>query len=211
MQIEVLASIFTIVEGEFKVLLSRKKTEPYKGYWMLPSSIVTKESRLEETINKFVSTNYNLKNLKYEQNHTFDSIDKNKKQRTIGVSYISIVDSRIVETINLDETSAWFGVDILPKMAYYHGDVIENSVQLLKEKIIQSITLKKIFPSDFTLPEISRMYEQVLGYKFDKRNFRKKFMAADLVEETGEKTVNTNGRPAKLYRFKEDIDNKLLF
>ena len=211
MQIEVLVAIFTIVDGEFKVLMSRKKAEPYKGYWMLPSSIATKEDRLEDTIDKFVEDKYCLKNLEYEHNYTFDELARNPKKRTIGVSYITIVDSRIVAEIELDESSCWFNVDVLPKMAYDHENIMNKANQILKEKIIQSSTLKKIFPSDFTLPEIGKMYEQVLGYGFDKRNFRKKFMKADLVEETGDKTVSTNGRPAKLYRFKEKIENKLLF
>ena len=36
--LETLISVFTIDKGSFKVLLLRKKTEPYKGYWILPGN-----------------------------------------------------------------------------------------------------------------------------------------------------------------------------
>ena len=54
MQIEALASILTIIDGEFKILLMRKKTEPYKGYWVLPCEIVGKDMTLEEKVVKML-------------------------------------------------------------------------------------------------------------------------------------------------------------
>ena len=50
-----------------------------------------------------------------------------------------------------------------------------------------------------------------MNCELDRRNFRKKFIKADLIEETGDKVTGMNGRPAILYRFKEDIEDKLLF
>ena len=60
------------------------------------------------------------------------------------------------------------------------------------------------------MPELQIVYEQILGKKLDRRNFRKKMLYYDLLEETGDKTANKMGRPAKLYRFK-DFDKKQLF
>ncbi len=214
MNIEALASIFTIVDGKFKVLMFRKKTEPYKGYWMLPNAMVEKDKTLEETVEECVSSKVGLTALDYEQCDTFSAINRNPYKRVIGVSFISIIDFRAVElhqTYDDIENVDWFEIDNLPKVGYDHAQVIESAIETLKMKIRHSLTLKKIFPSDFTLPEIQKMYEQVLGHDLDRRNFRKKFVKADLIEETGDKSPGTNGRPAKLYRFKEEIENKLLF
>ena len=82
---------------------------------------------------------------------------------------------------------------------------------LLKRKIVNINILKILFPSDFTLPEIQKVYEQILGKTFDRRNFRKKFIALDLLEDTNEKNIGFNGRPAKLYRFKDNIKQVDLF
>ena len=214
MNIEALASIFTIVDGKFKVLMFRRKKEPYKGYWVLPNAMVEKGQTLEDTIEECVASKVGLTSLDYEQCAAFSAIDRNPYKRVIGVSFISIIDFRAVElhqTSDDIENVDWFEIDNLPKVGYDHAEIIERAVEILKTKIRHGVTLKKIFPSDFTLPEIQKMYEQVLGRELDRRNFRKKFANAGLIEETGDKATGSNGRPAKLYRFKEEIEDKLLF
>ena len=67
--------------------------------------------------------------------------------------------------------------------------------------------MKVLYPSDFTLPEIQKLYEQILGKELDRRNFRKKLLNLDLIEPTGDKNIGFNGRPAILYKFKDDIDD----
>ena len=42
-----------------------------------------------------------------------------------------------------------------------------------------------------------------LGGKLDKRNFRRKILGAEVIEDIGEYRTG-EGRPAKLYRFRDD-------
>ena len=65
--LEALGNIFTIENGMFKILLVRKKKEPYKGYWILPSGIVTKEMTIEETIDNIIEEQVGLSDLSFEQ------------------------------------------------------------------------------------------------------------------------------------------------
>lgn len=211
--LEVLANIFTIENGEFKILLVRKKREPYKGYWILPGGIVTKDKTLEETIEDNVTNQAGLSNLVYEQCSVFSELDRVPNKRVVGVSLISIVDEIKVK-LHQEKTSyeiSWFSIDKLPKIGYDHSRVIDSAIAQLKGKLNQSRTLQQIFPSDFTLPEIQKVYEQILTKELDRRNFRKKFLKLDLIEETGDKASSVTGRPAKLYRFKQDIENVILF
>ena len=71
--------------------------------------------------------------------------------------------------------------------------------------------LKILFPSDFTIPEIQKIYEFVLDKELDRRNFRKKLLALDYIEDTLDVNEGQMGRPAKLYRFKDEIVEKNLF
>lgn len=211
--LEVLANIFTIENGEFKILLVRKKREPYKGYWILPGGIVRKDKTLEETIEDSVNNQAGLSNLVYEQCSVFSELDRVPNKRVVGVSLISIVDEIKVK-LHQEKTSyeiSWFSIDKLPKIGYDHSRVIDSAIAQLKGKLNQSRTLQQIFPSDFTLPEIQKVYEQILTKELDRRNFQKKFLKLDLIEETGDKAPSVTGRPAKLYRFKQDIENVILF
>lgn len=212
-EIETLSPIFTIEDGVFKILLIRKKNEPYKGYWILPGGIVNDDKTINEAIAESVLEQAGIDNLNFEQSYVFSDLDRVPNKRVIAVSLISIVDEFKIKShqVSTNYEVAWFPIDQLPKIGYDHSNVIEVAVSQLKIKLNQSKTLQQIFPSDFTLPEIQKIYEQVSAKELDRRNFRKKFLKLDLIEETGYKAPSVTGRPAKLYRFKQDIDNVILF
>lgn len=212
--LETLINIFTVDKGKLKILLTRKKDEPYKGYWILPADILSNEKTLEETIDNILNQTIGTSNIYIEQNHTFSNINRNPSDRVIATSYIGLVDSKTMEIKrNIQENldSSWFTIDEIPKMAYDHKEIIEKARELLKTKLINSNILKILFPSDFTLPELQSIYESIMNTKLDRRNFRKKFINLNLIEETGYNNIGGSGRPAKLYRFKENIKEINLF
>lgn len=211
---ETLISIFSVFDGELKVLLLRKKTEPYKGYWILPGNLLRCDETIENNITDAVYDLTGLTNVYIEQTYSFSALDRNPDYRLIAISHIGLVDSTTVE-IKREERenveSEWFKITDLPKLAFDHEMILNKNIKYLYSKIINSNILKILFPSDFTLPELQKVYEQVLDKPLDRRNFRKKFIALDLVEDTLEKNTGFNGRPAKLYRFKDDIKERKLF
>lgn len=211
---ETLISIFSVFDGELKVLLLRKKTEPYKGYWILPGNLLRCDETIENNITDAVYDLTGLTNVYIEQTYSFSALDRNPDYRLIAISHIGLVDSTTVE-IKREERenveSEWFKITDLPKLAFDHEIILNKNIKYLYSKIINSNILKILFPSDFTLPELQKVYEQVLDKPLDRRNFRKKFIALDLVEDTLEKNTGFNGRPAKLYRFKDDIKERNLF
>ena len=82
---------------------------------------------------------------------------------------------------------------------------------IIQDILIKSTLIKQIFPKTFRISELQDIYEQLLNEKFDRRNFRKKIVKLNIIEETGEIDELTNGRPAKLYKFKENIEELNLF
>ena len=112
-----------------------------------------------------------------------------------------------IEDIELE----WFDINSVPKTAYDYEIIIHELYQYFKSRIINSSILRILFPSDFTLPELQKIYEQVLDKKLDRRNFRKKLMNLGYIDDTGDINEGFTGRPAKLYRFKEEIEEKNLF
>lgn len=213
--IESLMCLFTAEDGVVKVLLTRKKNDPYKGYWCLPNETVSVDETIEENVTRFMEEQFQYKNFYIEQNGTFSALSRDPENRIIGVSYIGLIDSVRAfilhpEIEEIDEVS-WFPIRELPKIGYDHEEIIMKALQNLKKELSNTEVLKNLFPGDFTLPEIQRVYEQVLGIRLDRRNFRKKFLSFHVIEETGEKTEGHNGRPAALYHFKEVTENKNLF
>lgn len=212
--IETLISIFTIDKGEVKTLLIRKKDEPYKGYWILPGGILAGNETIETNISNNVFEKCGIYNLYIEQDHIFSDLHRNPEKRVIACSFIGLIDSISIK-IKKEERphieSAWFSLNAIPKMGYDHEQVIEHAIDTLRKKIVNTNILKSLFPSDFTLPELQSVYESILNRPLDRRNFRKKFINLGLIEDTGYKNEGYNGRPAKLYRFKENIKERDLF
>ena len=212
--VEILTSIFTVKNGEVKVLLLKKQSDPYKGYWIIPSDFLSTTETIEERIDNTIYDKIGLNGVETENCGIYSDINRDQSARIVGISYMGIASTDLVEfkIEQRDEyISDWFNIDNIPKMGYDHEFIIKDTIEYLKKRLLDSKTLKKLFPSDFTLPELQRIYEQILGYELDRRNFRKKFINLDLIEETGDKTSGGNGRPAKLYRFNDDIDAKKLF
>lgn len=209
---ETLISIFTVDKGKVKVLLSRKNTEPYKGYWTLIGKKLKIDETLEDNVSDVVIDETGLSNLYIEQVHTFSNLDRNYQTRTLSTSFIGLVDSKTVELKqDKKEDFHWFAIEDIPKMGYDHEEILQYAISYLKKKIVNSNVLKILYPSDFTLPELQKVYEQILDMNIDRRNFRKKFITMGLIEDTGYKNEGYTGRPAKLYRFQEELKETVLF
>lgn len=212
--LETLINIFTVEKGNLKVLLIRKQSDPYKGYWVLPNNIVNNSETVDENVKSVVEDKLRLTDLYIEQNHVFSNLDRDPDDRIVGISYVGLID---YVSANLKMESipgvefAWFNISDIPKMGYDHEKIVKDSIVYLRKILVNSKILKKLFPSDFTLPEIQKVYEQILGRELDRRNFRKKFINLGLVVDTGYKNEGNNGRPGKLYRFSDEIKERDLF
>ncbi len=211
-KVENLLLIYSADEGTLKVLLEKNEDEPYKGYWIIPGDILGEDVTQKDFSCKLFEDITSLKNDEFIQGGVFSDIDRNPYERVIAIVSIMITDKSVAD-LNKKENYSWFDIDELPKLAYDHKNIIENVTNEIKDKIIGNYSniLIKFFPSDFTLPEFQKFYENVLGKNIDRRNFRKKIMTQNLVIDTGEKTTSGTGRPGTLYRFNvENLKGKRL-
>ena len=212
--VETLIGIFTVDKGKIKILMMRKKTDPYKGYWILPGEMLSKNETLEDNITDVVCDKLGLPTMYIEQCHTFSNLNRHLDNRVLATAFIGLIDNITLvlkkqerEDIELE----WFDINSIPKTGYDHDKIINKLVEYLKKRIINSNILKILFPSDFTLPELQKVYEQILNVNIDRRNFRKKLINLGYVIDTGDVNEGFMGRPAKLYRFNDDLESRDLF
>ena len=211
-ELEVLINLFTIdKDGILKILLIRRDMDPYRGYWMLPTSLLLSNETIEECANEALYDWVGLKDVHLEQCNVYSNLNRIPVERVIGNSLVGIVDIQTFEwkRKKRNDELVWFPVNEIPKVVYDHFEAIEDAVKYIRKRLKNINYLKNLFPSDFSLPELQLLYEQVLGHSLDRRNFRKKIMNMDVLDDTGDKNELTNGRPAKLYKFKSDVSDDL--
>lgn len=207
-KVEVLDNIFMVDKGNIKILLLKKETEPYKGYWSLPRGILLSNETILEAALDISYRLTGIKNIIFDENSVFSDMDRFPDERILGVSCIGLTDS-VTVSLKQEETILeydWFNIKNLPKMIYDHSNIASKAISSLKMILDDFKMLKRLFPSDFTLPELQKVYEQILDTELDRRNFRKKMMALDVLEPTGDNNMGESGRPAKLYRFKDGFE-----
>ena len=88
-------------------------------------------------------------------------------------------------------------------MAFDHADILNYALTRLRYKLEYTAVGFQLLPEKFTLRELQAAYEIILGSKLDKGNFRSKLRKTNVVEMV-DGYRDTGGRPARLYRFRED-------
>lgn len=212
-QIEVIVSLFTLNKGKLNVLLFRKDNDPFKGYWMLPSNLLMTSETIFECASDTLKEMAGITNLTFKQCNIFSDIDRLPNDRILANSLIAIIDNQTLKGVKYNKyyECAWFPIDEIPKMVYDHGMILEGTIKFLQKDLLNVETLRKLFPSDFTMPELQNVFEHILDKKLDRRNFSKKILNLNILEATGDKNNTKNGRPARLYRFISDRENMVLF
>ena len=203
--IHVVCTLFTVKAGEVKVLLVQRSNKPYTGKWMLPSGAVYNNEDCETAIKREMLEKTGITGIYVEQFHTFSDPKRSPLMRMIAVGYIGIVNSenlKIKKKTEKTQDSEWFNLrDIPTDLAYDHREILLEAIETIKHKIMRSTIVESLLPKYFTLPELQKVYETILGRQFDRRNFRKKFLGLNLIENTGLTQDVKGHRPANLYKF----------
>ena len=97
----------------------------------------------------------------------------------------------------------------LPKLMHpMLGDqslVLARAIGELRRAIKCRPVVFELMHDEFTLFELQKTVEAILGPHLHKQNFRRLVEGCGLVEPTGALRLRTGGRPAQLYRFRRDV------
>ena len=86
-----------------------------------------------------------------------------------------------------------------------HRRILATAIARLRAKIKYHPVVFELLPDTFTLLQLQRCVEALAGRQVHKPNFRRLIEQQELVEETGETSQDTGGRPAKLFRFRRAV------
>ncbi len=197
--------VFTIDDGMLKVLLIRRKRQPFQHMWAIPGGFIRTGETLEEAAERRLHEETSVKDIYLEQLYSFGSPNRDPRARVITVAYYALIRADLLhlEAKANAEDVRWFDVTTLPELGFDHSDIVNLAWDRLKEQLKDSNISFQLLSEKFTLTELQRVYELILEKKLDKRNFRKKILSSGIVIETEETKMDGYHRPAQLYAFKE--------
>lgn len=195
--------VFGQDEEDLKVLLIRRGVEPYAGRWALPGGFVRMEESLDAAARRELEEEAGIRPGHMEQLYTFGDPGRDPRGRVVTVAYFALVklSDHTLHAATDAREAAWFSVWDSPKLAFDHADILATALQRLKGKVRYQPIGFELLPPKFTLTQLQRLYEIILERPLDKRNFRKKILAMDLLEELDEVEQDVSHRAARLYRF----------
>lgn len=196
--------MLTVEEDELRVLLIRRAKEPFKGCRALPGGFVDIDEDLETCALRELREETGITGVYLEQLYTFGKPDRDPRERVISVAYYALAPMTRLQVRAASDAAAadWFSVNDLPELAFDHRQIIKLAHRRLASKLHYSTIALQLMPDRFTLGELQKVYEIILGEILDKRNFRKRVLAYDCLVDTGEKRRDGKHRPARLYTLK---------
>jgi 8-oxo-dGTP diphosphatase len=195
--------VFGLDDEDLKVLLIRRDLPPFEDKWALPGGFVRLDETLDEAARRELQEETSLERVFLEQLYTFGGIDRDPRERVITVAYYALVrlsDHRVQAATDARD-AVWFAMDDLPPLAFDHDQILEAAHQRLQGKVRYQPIGFELLPPKFTLTQLQKLYEIVLGRVLDKRNFRKKIQGMGILEELDEVEKDVAHRAARLYRF----------
>jgi hypothetical protein len=209
--------IFGFSAGQLKVLLVK-----WRGtvYWSLPGGLVRQTESLEDAATRILTQRTGLENIFLRQFYTFGDIPRYDKQvvsdrlsalipvsmwydRAISVGYYALVDfAKVHPTADeLSDSCDWKDLDEVPELLFDHSVILKTALDYLRKAIVYQPVGLNLLPDKFTMPEMMRLYEAILGRKIDPRNFQKKILKSGVVTKCDEVRKGTAHRSPYLYSF----------
>lgn len=200
LEIDIRVVAFSLRNKHLSVLLSACSDAVFSEKWELPGCEVQEDEALEKTASRCLSSTVGKGEFYLEQLYTYGDLDRHPEKRRISVVYYALIPAHIPAK---GQCPQWFEMNALPALAADHASIVEYALRRLQYKLEYSAVGFELLPENFTLSELQHTYELILGETLDKRNFRRRILAAGIIEPIAERKMG-EGRPAQMYRYRPD-------
>lgn len=216
--------IFGFDQNELKVLLVKMK---YRKMWILPGGYIHRDEDLDDAVVRILKERAGVNAVSYleefavfgKKNRSedyFEDFDETlfNKQRFITIGYYALYNpSKINLAIDeFSESCEWIYLSQLPEieMAMDHKEIVEKALLALREKISIKPIGYNLLPEKFTLSELQKLYEAILGKELNRGNFYRKIKNLGILRKLDEQRRGGAHKAPDLYSFDEENYNKAL-
>lgn len=194
--------------------------------WNLPGGVLFQHESLDEAAHRVLEARTGLTGIFMRQFHAFGDAERNAdpavqgvfaqmgvperirqllSARIVAVGYYALVDYSKVNAVPdfpADECH-WMDVREVPKLAFDHNNIVDHALQKLRKRLDDEPVGMNLLPEEFTMPELQRLHEAILGRHLDRANFQKQMLASGLLERVGKRQTGAAHKAPFLYRFRK--------
>jgi 8-oxo-dGTP diphosphatase len=211
-------ALVAVADGSIRTLLLQRSEPPQRGRWALPGTFVGMDEPIEAAAARALKDKAGIEGVYLEQLYTFGAPMRDPRTRVISIAHYALLDrarlsepeSGVIASLRV----TWEGevggpVEAVDDMgnplvlAFDHASILGMVVKRLRGKIDYTDVGFELLPPRFTLAELQRVHEVILGRSLNKDSFRRKMVASGMIEATGDFEEAKQHRPAELYRFKK--------
>lgn len=214
--------IFGAHAGALTVLLLRSTGT---DRWSLPGGYVRRDEAVDAAAARMVRERTGLEGAVLRQFHAFGATDRGEAAlapmlralgveppashwalgRVVSVGYVALVDAGRAQAAPdaFSPEARWWDAAARPPLILDHDEMVERALRVLRAQLDTLPLGATLLPGTFTMPELQRLYETVLGRPLDRRNFHRRVLELGLVERLpgpGQRASHV-GRPGHRYRW----------
>ena len=197
--------IFGYDDKKLKVLLIKSDLKEFEGLYSLLGDLVRPDEDMEDAPYRVLQNRTGLQDVYLEQVQTFGNLGRHPSGRVITTAYYSLVNIKSHKLQLTANELHWHNVDEIYKLAFDHKLILDSCLQRLREKILEHPVIFNLLPEKFSLRELQDLYEAILGFELDRRNFRKRITIKNWLVDLNEMEEDVPHRPGKLYKLKSQL------
>ncbi|MEN4760375.1 MULTISPECIES: NUDIX domain-containing protein [unclassified Chryseobacterium] len=215
--------IFGFDQNELKVLLLKMN---YRKQWFLPGGYVRKDEDLDDAVVRILKDRAGITEVYLEEFAVFGKKNRSEfyfedfdetlfhKQRFVTIGYYALYNPDRFNLIadEFSESCEWIYLSELPniELAMDHREIIEKALLTLREKISHKPIGFNLLPEKFTLSELQKLYEVILGKELNRGNFYRKIKNLGILKKLDERRTGGAHKAPDLYSFDEENYAKAL-
>ena len=175
--------VFGFDGHDLKILLIERGIEPYKGAWAFPGGFLNMDETAEQGALRELREETGLDLNYLKQVGAFSDVDRDPRTRVITIAFYALAKKSEVQGGDDAAKAQWFALNEVPRLAFDHDYILRKTMEKLRKDIHFEPIGFGLLDKEFTMSELQRLYEAILGVQFDRRNFYKKMLQTGILDE----------------------------
>lgn len=204
--------VFGFHDATLKVLVVQMKDDKL---WALPGGYILKTENIKEAASRILQQRTGATNIYLQQFRVFSDLNRSEcffesfddtiwnKQRFLSIGFYALVDYSQLNLVvdEISDACEWKSINELPDLMMDHRYIFDKALITLRKQLNHKPIGYNLLPEKFTMPELQKLYEIILGKKLNRGNFYRKMLRYDILIKLDEIRKGGAHKAPDLYQF----------